>query len=80
MTEKSAPISSKKTFEVKVTMNISQGGKELEARQIDFGSVNEDQLKALTDLFSTISTNVDAIRSMAPLYERLDKTKPSYLK
>ena len=70
----------KKVFDVVVTMSIGQEGREVEARRIDFGKVREDQLKALTDLFSTIASNVEAIRNLAPLYEKLDKSKPSYLR
>ncbi|MGI0079582.1 MAG: hypothetical protein ACRECH_08155 [Nitrososphaerales archaeon] len=67
-------------FDVVVTLSIGQNGKEVETRKIDFGKVRDDQLKALTDLFATISSNVDAIRKMAPIYEKLDKSKPSYLR
>ncbi len=65
-------------FDVVVTMSITKEGKEVETKKIDFGRVREDQLKGLTDLFSMMASNVEAIRKLEPQYERLDKSKPSY--
>lgn len=80
--ENSKPQDNKsgQVFDVVVTMSIGQEGKEVQSRRIDFGKVREDQLKALTELFGTISSNVEAIRSLAPVFEKLDKSKPSYLR
>ncbi len=77
--EKSSPQSKTlEVFDVVVIMSITREGKEVETKRIDFGKVREDQLKGLTDLFSMMASNVDAIRKLAPQYERLDKSKPSY--
>ncbi len=80
--EKSKPQDNKsgQVFDVVVTMSIGQEGKEVQSRRIDFGKVREDQLKALTELFGTISSNVEAIKNLAPVFEKLDKSKPSYLR
>ena len=80
--ENSKPQDNKsgQVFDVVVTMSIGQEGKEVQSQRIDFGKVREDQLKALTELFGTISSNVEAIRSLAPVFEKLDKSKPSYLR
>jgi len=70
---------SKEIFEVVVAMHITKDGKDVETKKIDFGKMGADQLKGLTDLFSIMASNVEYIRKLAPQYEKLDKSKPSYL-
>jgi hypothetical protein len=73
------PPSTRETFEVSVSMHIKKDGKEIETKNVDFGKMHEDQLKGLTELFSMIASNVEYIRNLAPQYEKIDKSKPSYL-
>jgi hypothetical protein len=68
-------------FGVVVTMMITDTtGKEVESKKIDFGKLKRDQVKGLADLFSMMSSNVEYIKKLEPQYERLDKSKPPYLR
>ncbi len=70
---------SSKTYQVVVSMTISSDKNEVEKKQIDFGKLNDDQVKGLADLFSMMAANVEYIKKLAPQFERIDKNKPSYL-
>ena len=69
----------REVFEVSVSMHIKKEGKEIETKNVDFGKMRDDQLKGLTELFSMIASNVEYIRNLAPQYEKIDKSKPSYV-
>ena len=71
--------SAREIFEVSVSMHIKKDGKEIESKNVDFGKMREDQLKGLTDLFSMIASNVEYIRNLAPQYEKIGNSKPSYV-
>ena len=77
--KKPGEVQSQEIFDVLVTMQIGKDGKEVEKKTIDFGKISADQLRGLTDIFSMIASNVEYIRKLAPQYEKLDKSKPSYL-
>jgi hypothetical protein len=68
-------------FEVVVSMIITDSsGKEADSKKIDFGKLKRDQVKGLADLFSMMASNVEYIKKLEPQYERLDKSKPPYLR
>ena len=78
-TEKSSESSD--IFGVVVTMLITDiSGKEIDSKRIDFGKLKRDQVKGLTDLFSMMASNVEYIKKLEPQYEKLDKSKPPYLR
>ena len=60
-------------------MTISSDKNEVETKNIDFGKLNDDQVKGLADLFSMMAANVEYIKKLAPQFERIDKNKPNYL-
>ncbi|MGA2874791.1 MAG: hypothetical protein ABSE82_04535 [Nitrososphaerales archaeon] len=66
-------------YDVEVSMKISKDGKNVETKNIDFGILKESQVKGLTDLFSMMAANVEYIKKLAPQFEKLDKSKPTYL-
>ena len=66
-------------YDVEVSMKISKDGKNVETKNVDFGILKESQVKGLTDLFSMIAANVEYIKKLAPQFEKLDKSKPTYL-
>ena len=70
---------SSKTYQVVVSMIISSDKNEVETKNIDFGKLNDDQVKGLADLFSMMAANVEYIKKLAPQFERIDKNKPNYL-
>jgi hypothetical protein len=67
------------TFDVTVTMQISKNGKDVENKKVDFGRLREAQVKGLADLFSMMSANIEYIKNLTPQFEKLDKSKPTYL-
>jgi Zn-finger domain-containing protein len=68
-------------YDVIVTMEITRGsGERIDSKKIDFGKLKEDQVKGLTDLFSMMAANIEYLKKLAPQFERLDKSKPGYLK
>jgi Zn-finger domain-containing protein len=68
-------------FGVVVTMMITDdSGKEVDSKKIDFGKLKRDQVKGLADLFSMMSTNMEYIKKLQPQFERIDKSKPPYLR
>jgi hypothetical protein len=68
------------TFDVVVSMSIKDAeGKNVDSKQIDFGKLKRAQVKGLADLFSMMASNVEYIKKLQPQYEKLDKSKPSYL-
>ncbi len=68
-------------FEVVVTMIIADAsGKEVDSKKIDFGKLKRDQVRGLTDLFSMMASNIEYIKKLEPQYEKLDKSKPPYLR
>ncbi len=72
---------SSEVFRVVVSMIITDSsGKEADSKQIDFGKLKRDQVKGLTDLFSMMAANIEYIKKLEPQYERLDKSKPPYLR
>lgn len=60
-------------------MTISSDQNEVETKRIDFGKLNDDQVKGLADLFSMMAANVEYIKKLAPQFEKLDKSRPGYL-
>lgn len=66
-------------YSVEVTMKISRKGKVMQTKNIDFGRLREAQVRGLTDLFAMLAQNVEYIKNLTPQFERLDKSKPSYL-
>jgi hypothetical protein len=79
--ESKVSTASKEIFRVTVSMNIkNENDKEVDSRTIDFGKMNGDQLKGLTDLFSMMASNVEYIRKLAPQYEKLGSSVPPYLR
>lgn len=64
---------------VEVSMNVSKKGRAVETRKIDFGHLKEAQVRGLTDLFAMLAQNVEYIKKLTPQFEKLDKSKPSYL-
>ena len=67
------------SYDVIVTMQISKGGKDVDRKNVDFGKLKEAQVRGLTDLFTMMSSNIEYIKSLAPQFEKIDKSKPSYL-
>ncbi|MDH2900784.1 MAG: hypothetical protein PXY39_07405 [archaeon] len=79
--EKEKSSESADIFGVVVTMMIADtSGKEVDSKRIDFGKLKRDQVKGLTDLFSMMASNVEYIKKLEPQYEKLDKSKPPYLR
>ena len=66
-------------YDVVVSMKISKNGKEVETKDINFGKLKEAQVKGLTDLFSMMAANIEYIKKLTPQFEKLDKSKPTYL-
>lgn len=66
-------------YDVTVTMQVSKEGKDVDQKKIDFGKLKEAQVRGLADLFSMMSSNIEYIKSLSPQFEKIDKTKPSYL-
>ena len=66
-------------YDVEVSMKISKNGREVETKDIDFGKLKEAQVKGLTDLFSMMAQNIEYIKKLEPQFEKLDKSKPTYL-
>ena len=60
-------------------MQISKDGREVDRKKLDFSKLKEAQVKGLADLFSMMSANIEYIKSLTPQFEKLDKSKPSYL-
>ena len=67
------------SYEVIVTMDVSKNGKDVDRKKVDFGKLNEGQVKGLADLFTMMSANIEYIKSLTPQFEKLDRSKPSYL-
>jgi hypothetical protein len=67
------------SYEVIVTMDVSKNGKDVDRKKVDFGKLKEAQVKGLADLFTMMSANIEYIKSLTPQFEKLDKSKPSYL-
>ena len=67
------------SYNVEVTMQVSKQGKETDRKKIDFGMLKEAQVKGLADLFSMMAANVEYIKNLTPQFEKMDKTKPTYL-
>ena len=79
--EKEKSSESSDIFGVVVTMMITDtSGKEVDSKMIDFGKLKRDQVKGLTDLFSMMASNMEYIKKLEPQYEKLDKSKPPYLR
>ena len=73
--------SDSEVYEVVVAMKITDGsGKEVDSKTIDFGKLKKDQVKGLADLFAMMASNVEYIKKLEPQYEKLDKSKPAYLR
>ena len=70
---------SREEYNVEVTMKISKDGRNVETKSIDFGKLKESQVKGLTDIFSMMAANVEYIKKLSPQFEKLDKSKPTYL-
>jgi hypothetical protein len=67
-------------YDVVVSMEISsEKGVPVDSKRIDFGRLNEDQVKGLTDIFSMMAANIEYLKKLAPQFERMDKSKPQYL-
>lgn len=66
-------------YDVVVTMQISKEGKDVDLKKVDFGKLKEAQVRGLADLFSMMSSNIEYIKSLTPQFEKIDKSKPSYL-
>ena len=67
------------SFDIVVTMQISKDGAEVERKKVDFGKLRQSQVKGLADLFSIMSANVEYLKSLTPQFEKLDKSKPTYV-
>ena len=67
------------SFDVIVTMEISQNGRDVEKKKVDFGRLKEAQVKGLADLFAMMSANIEYLKSLSPQFEKMDKSKPNYL-
>jgi len=67
------------SFDVIVTMQISKDGAEVERKKVDFGKLKQSQVKGLADLFSMMSANIEYLKSLTPQFEKMDKSKPTYL-
>ncbi len=67
------------SYDVSVTMLVSKNGRDVEKKNVDFGKLKEAQVKGLADLFSMMSANIEYIKSLTPHFEKLDKSKPTYL-
>ena len=73
--------SDSEVYEVVVAMKITDSsGKEVDSKTIDFGKLKKDQVKGLADLFAMMASNVEYIKKLEPQYEKLDKSKPAYLR
>lgn len=73
--------SARDVFGVVISMQISdETGKEVDSKRIDFGKLKLDQVRELADLFTMIASNIEYIKKLEPQYERLDKSKPAYLR
>ena len=66
-------------YDVIVTMYVSKKDREIDRKKVEFGKLKEAQVKGLADLFSMMSANIEYIKSLAPQFEKLDKSKPNYL-
>ncbi len=78
--EMTGNINDEQTFEVTVTMTISKNGKEVETKKIDFGTLKESQTKGLADVFAMMAANIEYIKKLAPQFEKLGQSKPTYLR
>ncbi|MHB1907338.1 MAG: hypothetical protein ACYCQJ_00550 [Nitrososphaerales archaeon] len=73
--------SDSEVYQVVVAMKITDSsGKEVDSKTIDFGKLKQDQVKGLADLFAMMASNVEYIKKLEPQYEKLDKSKPPYLR
>ena len=68
-----------RTYEVVVSMTISSEQHEVETKKIDFGKLNDDQVKGLAELFSMMASNIEYLKKLAPQFEKIDKSRPGYL-
>lgn len=66
-------------YDVVVSMKISKNGQDVENKDINFGKLKEAQVKGLTDIFSMMAANIEYIKKLSPQFEKLDKSKPTYL-
>jgi Zn-finger domain-containing protein len=66
-------------YDVTVTMEISKNGRHVDQKKVDFGKLREAQVKGLADLFSMLSANMEYLKSLTPQFEKIDKSKPTYL-
>ena len=66
-------------FGVVVTMRVTKEGKTIESRQIDFGKMDEKGYKELNGLFALMSKDIDQIKNMSSVFEKLGKSKPEYV-
>jgi hypothetical protein len=66
-------------YNVEVVMQVSKRGKEIDKKRVDFGELKEAQVKGLADLFSMMAANIEYIKKLSPQFEKLDKSKPTYL-
>ena len=67
-------------YDVVVSMDISSGeGIEGRFQENRFWKAKEDQVKGLTDLFSTIAANIEYLKKLAPQFDKMNKSKPQYL-
>jgi hypothetical protein len=69
-----------KVYHVTVSMIIDEEGKGvIDKKQIDFGKMDFEALKELTDMFNLMSKDIDQIKRLKPQFEKIEKTKPEYL-
>ena len=72
-------MENEESYDVEVTMRVSKQGKEVEQKRVDFGLLKKDQVKGMADLFSMMAANIEYIKNLTPQFEKIDKTKPTYL-
>ncbi|MDG6996056.1 MAG: hypothetical protein JRN52_09035 [Nitrososphaerota archaeon] len=70
----------KELYDVKVTMQITKKGKIVEMKNMELNNLNEAYVRGLADLFSMLAANTEYLKKLTPQFEKLDKSKPSYLR
>lgn len=60
-------------------MTITSDRNEIDRKDIDFGKLDDQQVKGLADLFSAMAANIEYIKKLAPQFEKIDKSRPGYL-
>jgi hypothetical protein len=68
------------TYNVEVIMTVSRDGRDVDKKRVDFGKLKEAQVTGLADLFAMMAANIEYIKALTPQFEKLDKTRPDYLK